>query len=90
MVNTKEDEISIHKQNTPLCNHSVNKENGIREAGAASLSYLLKSNTTLTEVDLSGEDKRKKTHRWHQQVTLFLSLHTNRESHWKKWSSIIE
>ena len=37
--------------------------NDIEETGATSLSKALKSNTTLTELDLSGEDKRKKTHK---------------------------
>ena len=34
--------------------------NNIGETGAASLSESLKSNTTLTELDLSSEDKKKK------------------------------
>ena len=34
--------------------------NDIGERGATSLSESLKSNTTLTALDLSGEDKRKK------------------------------
>ena len=37
----------------------------IGERGAASLSESLKSNTTLTELNLSGQDKRKKTHATH-------------------------
>ena len=36
----------------------------IGSAGAASLSEALKSNTTLTELDLGGEEK-KKTHKRH-------------------------
>ena len=40
-------------------------ENKIRDAGASSLSEALKSNTTLTELNLNGEDKRKKTHKRH-------------------------
>ena len=35
----------------------------LRETGATSLSEALKSNTTLTELDLMGKDKRKKTHK---------------------------
>ena len=35
------------------------------ERGATSLSEALKSNTTLTELNLGGEDKRKKTHQRH-------------------------
>ena len=38
-------------------------DNYIRDTGATSLSESLKSNTTLTELNLSGEDKRKKTHK---------------------------
>ena len=40
-------------------------ENNIGETGAASLSEALKSNTTLTALDLEGKDKRKKTHKRH-------------------------
>ena len=35
--------------------------NNIGETGASSLSDALKSNTTLTQIDLSGEDKRSNT-----------------------------
>ena len=38
-------------------------DNGIGNTGATSLSELLKSNTTLTELNMSCEDKRKKTHK---------------------------
>ena len=37
--------------------------NEIGDTGATSLSEALKSNATLTELNLSGEDKRKKTHK---------------------------
>ena len=43
-----------------LFTSTVNK---IGDTGAASLSESLKSNTTLTQLNLSGEDKRKKTHK---------------------------
>ena len=39
--------------------------NHIGERGATSLSDALKLNTTLTELDLGGEDKRKKTQKRH-------------------------
>ena len=39
--------------------------NNIGDTGAKSLSDALKSNTTLSELYLSGEDKRKKTHKRH-------------------------
>ena len=38
-------------------------DNKIRDTGATSLSESLKSNTTLTELYLSGEDKTMKTHK---------------------------
>ena len=38
-------------------------DNYIGDTGATSLSESLKSNTTLTELNLSGEDKRKNTHK---------------------------
>ena len=37
--------------------------NNIRETGATSLSEALKTNTTLTELDMDCENKRKKTHK---------------------------
>ena len=40
-------------------------DNKIGAAGATSLSESLESNTTLTELNLSCEDKRKKTHKRH-------------------------
>ena len=55
--------------------------NKIGDTGAASLNESLKSNTTLTKIDLSREDKRKKTHKCiHQQITLFHAQ--RREWHW--------
>ena len=45
-------------------------ENNIGETGATSLSDALKSNTTLTQLDLSREDKRNNTNGIHQQSTL--------------------
>ena len=39
--------------------------NKIGDTGATSLSESLKSNTTLTELNLKGENKRKKTHKLH-------------------------
>ena len=38
---------------------------GIEYRGATSLSESLKSNTTLAQLDLSGKDKRKNTHKRH-------------------------
>ena len=37
-------------------------DNEVGETGKTSLSDALKSNTTLTELNLKREDKRKKTH----------------------------
>ena len=42
--------------------------NDIGDTGASSLSEALKSNTTLTELNLSCEDKRQKTHKNHSQT----------------------
>ena len=56
-------------------------ENNIGYTGAASLSESLKSNTTLTELSLRCEDKRKKTLKdVHQQFTFFLSHHNTGNS----------
>ena len=43
----------------------LSTDNSIGETGVKSLSESLKSNTTLTELNLSSEDKRKKTHKRH-------------------------
>ena len=48
--------------------------NEIGDTGAASLSEALKSNTTLTKLDLSGEDKRKKTHKTHSSTNKSSSI----------------
>ena len=45
----------------PFSSHQT--DSNIGERGATSLSEALKSNTTLTEVNLSCKDKRKKTHK---------------------------
>ena len=60
--------------------------------GATPLSESLKSNTTLTQLNLSREDKRKKedTKDTYQQFTLFLSIHVNRQQHWRHRCYIIE
>ena len=42
--------------------------NGSGDTGTSSMSEVLKSNTTLTALDLSREDKRKKTHKWHPSM----------------------
>ena len=64
----------IHQQFT-LSFLFTSTENGIKETGATSLSKALKSNTTLTELNLSGEGKRKDTKDIHQQFTLPFSLY---------------
>ena len=43
-------------------------DNWIRETGATSLSEALKSNTTLTELDLNCEYRRKKTNKRHSST----------------------
>ena len=53
----------------------LSTDNSIGKAGAESLSESLKSNTTLSELDLGCEDKRKKTHKRHPSTIHFsLSL----------------
>ena len=54
-----------------LFSSTVNK---IRDTSAESFSDSLKSNTTLTDLDLSCEDKRKKTQKTSTNNSLF-SLH---------------
>ena len=58
------------------------KGNIIGDTGATSLSGSLKSNTTLTELDLGREDKRKKTHKRHPSAihsfSFFFSSTVNR------------
>ena len=55
--------------------------NKIGDAGATSLSESLKSNTTLTQLNLSGKDQRKNTHKdIRQQITLFPFLFTSTDN----------
>ena len=65
--------------------------NHIGDTGAASFSEALKSNTTLTKLDLSGEDERKT----HKKTSInnslfFLSLHIDRQQYRRHRSNIIE
>ena len=56
-----------HKRNPPTIHsaiHFMPSENIFGDTGATSLSEALKSNTTLTKLDLKSEDKRK-THKRH-------------------------
>ena len=64
-MNTKEDK--THKLHPPT-NHAfsfilTSTDNKIGDTGVASLSEALKSNTTLTKLNLMSEDKRKNTHK---------------------------
>ena len=64
-------------------------DNGIGDTGATSLSESLKSNTTLTKLNLSREDKRKKTHKRHSStIHSFPFPFTNRQRDWRKRSNI--
>ena len=54
----------IHQQ-IPLSFLLASTGNSIGDTGATSLGEALMSNTTLTDLDLGGEDKRKKTHERH-------------------------
>jgi hypothetical protein len=51
--------------------------NEIGDTGATSLSEALKSNTTLIELNMSCEDKRRHTKDIHQQFTLFSFIITS-------------
>ena len=78
----------IHKQ-FAFSSHFTGNEIG--ERGATSMSDALKSNTTLTELVLCCEDKRKQhTNDIHQQFTLSHSHQINRQQDWRKRGSIIE
>ena len=60
--------------NNPLFSFiSVSTDSKIGDKGATSLSESLKSNTTLTELDLFCEDRRK-THKWHPSTIHFVSF----------------
>ena len=61
---------------TPFCHHSESTDIDIGERGATLLSESLKSNTTLTALDLSSKDKRRRTKDVHQQFTIFPLLFT--------------
>ena len=49
-------------------------DNGMNHAKETTLSEALKTNTTLTKLNLYGERKRNKHHEIHQQFTLFSIL----------------
>ena len=64
----------IHQQFTLLF-ATLSTVNEIGDTGVVSLSKALKSNTTLTELNLESEDKRRKTHKRHPSTihsSLFL------------------
>ena len=70
---SREDKIKKTYKRHPLTIHSSflfnSTDNEIGYTGATSLSESLKSNTTLTALYLSGEDKRKKTHKRHPSTS---------------------
>ena len=60
--------------------HFSSTDNKIGDTGATSLSEALKSNTALTKLDLSREDKIKKTHERHSSTihsSFFFALTDN-------------
>ena len=61
----KEDTKDMHKQFTLFPFLITSTGNEIGDTGATSFSEALKTNTTLKKLDLTGEDKRKKTHKRH-------------------------
>ena len=71
--------------------HIKSTDNIIGERGAASMSDALKSNTTLTELDLSCEDKRNNTQMPFTSNSLFSYFHqTNSQQDWRNRSNITE
>jgi hypothetical protein len=66
----------IHQQST-LFPFPSQTDNEIGERGVTSLCEALKSNTTLIQLDLESEDKRKKTHKRHPSTIHYFpfSLH---------------
>ena len=75
MVKTKKE---AHKRQPSINHFFVLTDNEIKAIGATSLSEALISNTTLTELNLSCEDKKRHIKDVHQQFTLFFSLLFNR------------
>ena len=76
-----EDKRKTHKRH-PSTIHSffiliISTGNKIRDTGATSLSEVLKSNTTLTKLHLSCEDKRKKTHKRYPSTIHFFFILTS-------------
>ena len=71
----------IHQQFT-LFFLSTSTANQIGDTGITSLNESLKSNTTLTALDLSCEDKEDTPKASINNSFFFFSLHTNREQHW--------
>ena len=72
--------------------HFTSTENDIGNTGTTSLSESMKSNTTLTKLNLGSEDKRKKTHKRHPSMSRSFPFffHVNREQDWRHRSNIIE
>ena len=67
-----------HQQFTLFSIRNTSTGNKIGDKGAKSMSESLKSNTTLTELDLSGEDKKKEdTHKTSINNSLFSILITS-------------
>ena len=61
MVKTKDDTQKTSINNSLFSFHITSTDNNIGETGAESLCEALKSNTTLTKLNLRGGDKRRKT-----------------------------
>ena len=85
------------RQRPPSTNHffsfySIKTKDYREDPFSKSLGEALKSNTTLTELNLIGEDKRINTHKWHQiAINSFpFSFHINRQQLWIQRCNIIE
>ena len=63
-------------------------DNNIGDTGATSLSESLKLNTTLTKLNLSSEDRRKKAHKCHPSTShsskQATGLNAKEKQHWKE------
>ena len=94
VVKTKEGRHTkdIHQQFTLFPLFITSTDNNIGDTGTASLSESLKSNTTLTELNLRSEDKRNQTHKRHPSTNHSFPPfhHINRQQYWRHGNSIIE
>ena len=80
----------FHQQSTVLILHAIKKDSSIRESGATSLSDALKSNTTLTTLNLRSKYKTNSTLMVSINNPLFHSHENNSQQDWIQGNNIIE